>query len=472
LTDTYIKGPGFNSTSLSSNLASNLLPSYSADGRKPNVPVPVVSWGLLFMNIAVYYVLTWYFDKVMPNEFDSRRPPWFFLTPSYWGFGTGQKEDLPKWLKSMEKFNPSPQDNPDKSDEIKKLRQLVFDPNTSFAVRIANLRKVYEKVFWKTSKTDKVAVKSLCLGLEEGKLLALLGQNGAGKSTSMNILSGMSPATGGDAYIYGYSINRSMNKIQSMMGVCPQHDILFPDLTAKEHIELYGGLKGLNQEEIKKLVDERLESVRLTKVKDQAAGTYSGGMKRRLSVVIATIGDPKLVYLDEPTTGMDPVNRRHVWAFLEKFKKGRIIVMTTHSMEEADVLGDSIAIMAHGCLVAYGNSIYLKNQYGAGYRISLTTEQNNTENVKKIVIERVPEAILEDDSAGSLIYQLPANAMHRIPEFVKFLENSGAQLIAQWGISQTTLEEVFLKLIREANPHGYQGYEGFDPNEATKSKDD
>jgi ABC-type multidrug transport system ATPase subunit len=117
------------------------------------------------------------------------------------------------------------------------------------------------------------------------------------------------------------------------MGICPQHDIIFDDLTAREHIQLYAGLKGVPSSEWEQLIEERLEIVKLLSVADVRAGTYSGGylklisMKRRLSLVISTIGDPRIIFMDEPTTGMDPVNRRHVWSFVEKFKTERVIVL-------------------------------------------------------------------------------------------------------------------------------------------------
>jgi ABC-type multidrug transport system ATPase subunit len=244
--------------------------------------------------------------------------------------------------------------------------------------------------------------------------------------------------------IYGLSVRTQMLQIRSMLGVCPQHDILFNDLTAKEHIELYAGLKGVPKHEWKDLLEVRLKAVKLWTVQNVRAGTYSGGMKRRLSLVISTIGDPKVVFMDEPTTGMDPVNRRHVWSFIEKFKKNRVMVLTTHSMEEADVLGDRIAIMAHGRLKAIGNSISLKNKYGAGYRISIIT--NSVDVMKAKVTSMVPGAVLEDDSAGALIYQFPLSSTPSIPNFVKWLESNSEGMVKAWGISQTTLEEVFLRL--------------------------
>lgn len=279
--------------------------------------------------------------------------------------------------------------------------------------------------------------------------LALLGQNGAGKSTTMNILSGLTPSTSGDALLYGKSVAHDMDAIRADMGICPQHDILFNDLTAEEHIELYAGLKGVPDAEMRQLTEERLEAVRLWNVKNQRAGTYSGGMKRRLSMVISTIGEPRIIFMDEPTTGMDPVNRRHVWSFVERFKKGRVIVLTTHSMEEADVLGDKIAIMAHGRLRAIGSSIRLKSKYGAGYRISLVTDPDpqNMERAKSLVVAKAPGLKLEDDSAGALIFNLATENVDQIPTIVSYLDSDPDGIVRAWGMSQSTLEEVFLKLV-------------------------
>ncbi|KAK9687930.1 hypothetical protein K7432_014586 [Basidiobolus ranarum] len=296
------------------------------------------------------------------------------------------------------KLNPE-----DEDEDVSHERSLIYDTEYPAALRIAHLRKVYKNGWFKKSKLDKVAVRDLCLTLEEGKLLALLGQNGAGKSTTMNILSGLTPATSGDAYFFGYTRSDDIDTIRGMLGVCPQHDILFDDLTAAEHVELYATLKGIPRNEIPNLIKSRLQAVRLWNVANKRSAAYSGGMKRRLSVVISTLGDPKIVFMDEPTTGMDPVNRRHVWSFIEQFKKDRVIILTTHSMEEADVLGDRIAIMALGRLRALGNSIQLKNKFGAGYRISMVVHPEHNSEVRDIVASLVPGANLEDDSAGSLI---------------------------------------------------------------------
>jgi len=201
--------------------------------------------------------------------------------------------------------------------------------------------------------------------------------------------------------------------------------------------------------ELEDILINRLKAVQLYTVKDARVGTYSGGMKRRLSMIIATIGDPKVILLDEPTTGMDPVNRRYVWRFIEEFKKDRCVLLTTHSMEEADALGDDIVIMSKGIIKAIGNSIHLKNKFGNGYRISVLVNGDHINQFKAIASEMVPGIHLEDDSAGALIYDFNDQQAEYVPRFVKYLDENPDSYVNTWGMSQTTLEEVFLYVIHD-----------------------
>ncbi|KAI8611892.1 hypothetical protein BC830DRAFT_1068307 [Chytriomyces sp. MP71] len=445
LTNSYIPGPGFSLAILTGMPAS----ATASLGKDLDLPAPIQALYFMVMNIVVYFILALYFDAVLPDIYGNYRVPWFFALPSYWGHKqiTG-KRNVRKWLKTTERGYVRSTATEEEGVGLERIKAL--DPLNDSAVKIVRLKKIFRGY---GDLVSKHAVKSSSFTVDEGKLLALLGQNGAGKSTTMSMLAGLLKANGGDALIYGLSLKNQINQIREIMGVCPQHDILFEDLTASEHIELYAGIKGLTKNELGNVFEERLQAVKLWTVKDVRAGTYSGGMKRRLSLIICTIGDPQLLLMDEPTTGMDPVNRRHVWAFIEKFKKGRSIILTTHSMEEADVLGDNIAIMAHGKMCAMGDSISLKNKYGAGYRISVITSDPDT--MKERVSASVPNAILEDDSAGALIYQFPLSSTGYIPAFMEWLEQNTSGIVKSWGVSQTTLEEVFLKIIREANPNGY-----------------
>lgn len=316
LTETYIPGPGFHWNDLYNKIPDAFTPTYDdARTRHPNVPAPVQSWYLMLMNIGVFAILTLYFDQVVADDYGNRRHLLFFLDPSFYGWNIRKKLTTKEWIsaqeankskrdahrKKMEKGRLPREDEDD--NDVTEERRHALDADFETSARICNLQKVFQESAFRKSPLDKIAVKDLCLTLQDGKLLALLGQNGAGKSTTMNMLSGLTKSTGGDALFYGLSMNSEMAEIRSMMGVCPQHDILFGDLTAEEHIQLYAGLKNVPKEEIPQLTEDRLKAVRLWKVKDRLSHTYSGGMKRRLSMVISTLGDPKIIFLDEPTTG-------------------------------------------------------------------------------------------------------------------------------------------------------------------------
>ncbi|XJO74377.1 hypothetical protein BDV3_005203 [Batrachochytrium dendrobatidis] len=453
LTGTKFPGYDFAWSSLFNPIPQELVPNYGVSGVA-NIPLPVNALYFLLCNCLFYGVLMWYFDNVIADEFGSSRPVYFLFTPTYWGLENIQAnmDRLRNWVTRNSTGDAVVEDEANEDADVTEARRLALDPNYFPALKIVNLRKVYGKTsVFDDGSREKVAVRNSSFTIEEGKLFALLGQNGAGKSTTISVLAGMTPATSGDALIYNLSVKYQSQRIRRNMGICPQHDILFDDLTAREHIRLYAGIKGVSKQDIPGLVDERLKIVRLHAVADVRAGTYSGGMKRRLSLVISTIGDPKVIFMDEPTTGMDPVNRRCVWSFIERFKRGRVIILTTHSMEEADVLGDEVGVMSNGRLRAINNAIALKTKFGAGYSVSIVTNVEDSEHVQNIVRDIVPNAVLGDYSAGALLYQFLPTSVSVVPKLVKWLEENPEGLVKSWGIGQTTLEEVFLKLIRESN---------------------
>ncbi len=146
-----------------------------------------------------------------------------------------------------------------------------------------------------------------------------MGHNGAGKSTLINVLTGNLTPTEGTAKINNYDLILESDMVENLVGLCPQHDILWDELTAAEHIELYGHLRGIPKDKIKDLIDKKLQEVNLSNQANHQIGTFSGGMKRRLSILLSTIGDPKVTFLDEPTTGLDPVNKRFIWSMVQVF---------------------------------------------------------------------------------------------------------------------------------------------------------
>ena len=191
------------------------------------------------------------------------------------------------------------------------------------------------------------------------------------------MLTGMLDMTSGSATAYGLDIETEMDSIRKIMGVCPQHDILFENLTVKEHLEMFATFKGMKSEDIDKEVKKLIEDVDLVEKTDYLSSTLSGGQKRRLSVAIAFIGGSKLIYLDEPTSGMDTSARRYIWTMLKNYKSQRIVILTTHFMDEADFLGDRIGIMGEGKLICCGSSVFLKNKFGVGYNLTMVKENSN-----------------------------------------------------------------------------------------------
>jgi len=236
-----------------------------------------------------------------------------------------------------------------------------------------------------------------------------------------------------------------MDIIRKFMGVCPQHDILWPELTGREHLEIFGRLKGIPRQNLQEHVERCLTIARLKNAADKLTSTYSGGMKRRLSVAIASLGDPKIIFLDEPTSGMDPMNRRHVWDMVQSLKANRVIVLTTHSMEEAEILSDKVAIMALGRLRAVGDLLHLKTRFGSGYHINLLTETEHVDQVKSSVQKLLSAIKLDVETAGNLSYSLPHSTLQEITSFFQFMETPN-NLIKDWAISHTTLEEVFIRV--------------------------
>eukprot|EP00947_MAST-08B_sp_MAST-8B-sp1_P005240 g5240.t1 len=195
------------------------------------------------------------------------------------------------------------------------------------AIDINGLVKVFQ-----TANGPKTAVNGLQLQMFEGQITALLGHNGAGKTTTINMLCGLEKPTQGQASVFGFNVNGNRASIRSYLGVCPQHDILWPDVTVFQHLQLFAVIKGVPPSRVTGECDKFIAEVGLTEKRDVAAGTLSGGQRRKLSLAIALVGDSKVVVLDEPTSGMDPYSRRFTRDVIQKHREGRIVVLTTHFM--------------------------------------------------------------------------------------------------------------------------------------------
>ena len=209
------------------------------------------------------------------------------------------------------------------------------------AIQTKNLTKRYG---------EKTAVDALDLTAKQGELFALLGVNGAGKTTTVKMLSGLLAPTSGDAEILGYSLISQTQEVKSRINLSPQETAVAPKLTARENLELIAGIYGSTRKEAKEKAAAMLEEFHMQEVAGQRAGTLSGGWQRRLSIAMALISQPQILFLDEPTLGLDVLARRELWNIIEKLKGRVTVILTTHYMEEAASLADRVAILAHGRL--------------------------------------------------------------------------------------------------------------------------
>ena len=213
---------------------------------------------------------------------------------------------------------------------------------------------------------DVVAVDELSIEVEKGELFGLLGPNGAGKTTIINVLCGLLEPTGGSASVGGYDVQKESQKVKELIGVCTQETAVYPYLTGRENVELFGNLHAMPKQKLKKNTDELLEKLGLAEDAKRRVGKYSGGMRRRINLIMALVNDPEIAFLDEPTVAMDPQSRHAVWDFIIGLKnQGRTVILTTHYMEEAEELCDRVGIIDHGKLIALGSPEQLKKKFGA-----------------------------------------------------------------------------------------------------------
>jgi ABC-2 type transport system ATP-binding protein len=225
------------------------------------------------------------------------------------------------------------------------------------ALKIDHLSKNYQAV---------KALDDLSLQVQKGELFGLLGPNGAGKTTAINILCGLLKPTSGTATVCGHDVQKEPTKIRDIIGVCTQETAVYPYLSGAENIELFGNLYTMDKAILASRRTMLLDKMGLAEDAKRKASKYSGGMKRRLSVILALIHDPEIAFLDEPTVAMDPQSRHAVWDFLKELKRqGKTIILTTHYMEEAAVLCDRVGIIDHGKLIALGSPKELTTKYKA-----------------------------------------------------------------------------------------------------------
>ncbi|CAG8532061.1 7256_t:CDS:10 [Ambispora leptoticha] len=397
---------------------------------------------ILSLEWIVMMLLTLYLQAVLPTKYGIPKDYFFFITEPYnWAKRRFSSEEISA-LDGTKLFHKSiieglantTDDNlkdPDIKDEERRILNNEINPSNCNLI-VKQLVKVY--------RNKKLAVNRLSFSAEKNMVFGLLGPNGAGKSSAIHVMTGLYPPTAGTAYVAGYDIQTDMAKVYTEIGVCPQYDLLWSDLTIEEHLLFYARLRGVSPKMEKQAVEHALEQVELTKLKTRLTKSLSGGEKRRLSIAIALTGDSKVLFLDEPTTGLDPDVRRTIWGIIAKAKRGKTIILTTHSMEEADALCDKIGIVAAGQLRCLGSPLYLKTTHGSGFQLLINSSQLSfaCSRIEPYITTPFRKII---KSATAAAYQFDANR-GVISRLFKGLEEKKKEWgIVDYSITQSTLED-------------------------------
>uniref|UniRef100_A0A8D3CBX5 ATP binding cassette subfamily A member 12 n=1 Tax=Scophthalmus maximus TaxID=52904 RepID=A0A8D3CBX5_SCOMX len=393
---------------------------------------------LMLIDSILYFVIGAYIRMVLPGKYGIPAPWYFPFKASFWA-------ELCCCMKSKIKAGKGLLFSNIMEKNHKNMMSSFSWPDFSelpVGVALHGLSKMYG---------DRVAIQNLNVSFYEGHVTALLGHNGAGKTTTMSLLTGLFAPSSGAIDVYGRDMQTNIDDIRKELGVCMQYDVLFDHMTAKEHLLLYGQIKAphWSRGELREQVRTRA----CTPHRHKRVGTLSGGMKRKLSISIAFIGGSRLVVLDEPTTGVDPCSRRNIWDIVIQHKKQRTIIMSTHHLDEAEVLSDRIAFLERGGLKCCGTPFHLKDKLGQGYKLTLTKKVSNLESegiddseLKGFIQAHVPEARLKETQGGDVIYSLPPFTSSNAASYRSLLtaldSNLDALQLGCYGISDTTLEEV------------------------------
>ncbi len=307
-------------------------------------------------------------------------------------------------------------------------------PTPGAAIEVQNIVKVYGSF---------MAVKGVSFQVQEGEIFGLLGPNGAGKSTLIRMMTTLIPVTGGRALVAGHDVSKDSDDVRRVIGVIPQALTSDPDLTVEENLSIYAKLYGVPRAERIHNINEVLEAVDLLKWRSAPVKTLSGGMRRRVEIARGLVHNPHIFFLDEPTTGLDPVSRIAVWEMLDKLRKSRKLTMliTTHYMEEADKLCDRIAIVDHGTLVALGTPLELK-QGVPGANVVEVHFDRETEEWQGRLEKLDGVTSVQAQSAG--FYRVLTSSGSKTTMQLVELAASLGETLTSLSVQNTTLDDVFV----------------------------
>lgn len=410
------------------------------------------SFYLILRNILLYYALIIYFELTLESNQGVSKGPIHWVRAKIHDFQhrralkqhSGLFDDETRELNS---------EYPHKSvREEERVVESVIATGGERAhdgIILNGISKTYKRG-WLFPSTNK-ALKSVKFSINKGEIFTILGQNGAGKTTLMNILTGFLEPSDGEAYVLGHSIPKELSTIRKITSLCPQNDIYWDTLTIEEHLRIFSIIKGFNDEDyLLSEIGRLLNLVGLLNKRSSEIRYLSGGMKRRLSIAISAIGNPKVIIFDEPTTGLDPIKKHAVLNLLKQLKQDRILILTTHSMEEADELSDRILFLKNGEVKCLGTAFALKDEFSSGFSLCLIVKKaEHTDLVIRTIHREVGELSKPTIFDRKIEFKFAQKEFTLAYEILKVLLDGASQvkdLVEDWSISQATLEDVFFNL--------------------------
>ena len=436
------------------------------------------SVGLMYLmfvlDFFLFLFLGFYLHNVIPHDFGIRKPLYFIFTSDFWCSNKKRNNDEKKLIDKKLEENAE-EDNKEnyvvygsKDDIIKdEVDEKLYGDSPNFESeeiyknRNKNDDKLKIRNIVKMFGDGKIAVNGVNLNFYKDEIFALLGHNGAGKTTLISMLTGMYEATQGTAIYEGVNILDSMNMeiFREKLGICPQHDILFEDLTIREHLEMFSIFKGVESTEVDNEVNKTLHDFQLEDIQYMLAKNLSAGQRRKLSISISLIGGSKVIFLDEPSSGMDITSRRNLWEILKRQTDGKIIILTTHYMEEASVLGKRIGIINAGKMKCIGSPLFLIEKYGKFMSLNVTKEEDCDSNTIIEFIKNNAEDIEYEALSEEIMFRIPIKNENSGKKtnfdlksfFTKFDDNVKKLRIKSYSVSMPTLEDVFLNVAAEDN---------------------
>jgi len=332
----------------------------------------------------------------------------------------------------------------DVEDEIKRIKELSNIEMKKANLALQGLSKFYG---------NNLAVNQLYLGVNTSECFGLLGVNGAGKTSTFKMLTGDEIISSGDVWIRGKSMKNNMTGAQKSIGYCPQFDALMFDISGRENLKIFSLIRGIPIDEINEIIDKISRELGFHMHLDKKVKAYSGGNKRKISTALSVLGDPDLIFLDEPTTGIDPYSKRQLWTVINKIRNsGKSVILTSHSMEECEALCTRIAIMAAGEFKCLGSVQHLKNKFSKGFNLTIKMKRDDESEllqINKRVYELFASAELKEKYMDLITFHVSSTTLKWSEVFEMMSQLKSEHTIKDFTVTQMSLEQVFLHFTKD-----------------------